>query len=450
MKWYVAIGLSAWLLALTLGAALLPESPGALPRAHARGKATASARESRRPRLKLWDRVLVHRLERADKLVQQAQGLLAKRKYAESETLIKRAIRIRPYAASLWFALGTVRSLAGDYPGCVKAMRRTRKLEEKLRPSLVAFRLGLCLSLSGHIAEGVKEYQQVKPGRWVKASVHHWNLADNFMALGRLTEAVSHYRQALAHNPGLRVVQFALAVALDRQGRHRLAERRMQRALQLDPHAKSLASADIIWLPAHDHHYYRALAALVTGRRAAALEQLQRFYQAAPRSPWRVVMRRRVEHLRTRPYQPDELRPAAAKAEAAVKAKASPRPRLAKPREAKPRSPKDATAEPAELNLDKRRAAAALQRVAPRLRSCLGQLPKAPRLDDYRAVRLRLTLGARAGRLTHLQVTDAVGEVPETARACLRRVLARLPWPALRTGRRARAETRFTFAVVGP
>lgn len=445
MKWYVAIGLSVWLLTVTLGRALLPEGPGELPRAHARTKGTASGKGQRRPRLKLWDRVLVHRLERADKLVQQAQGLLAKRKYAEAETLIKRAIRVRPYAASLWFALGTVRSLAGDYPGCVKAMRRTRKLEEKFRPSLVAFRLGLCLSLSGHIAEGVKEYQQVKPGRWVKASVHHWNLADNFMALGRLTEAVTHYRQALAHNPGLRVVQFALAVALDRQGRHRLAERRMKRALQLDPHAKSLASADIIWLPAHDHHYYRALAALVAGRRAAALQQLQRFYQAAPRSPWRVVMRRRVEHLRTRPYQPHELRPAAAQAAAQAKTEASP-----KTRGAKPRSPKDAPAEPAELNLDKSRAAAALQRVAPRLRACLGRLPKTPRLDAYRAVRLKLTLGARRGRLTDLQVADAVGEVPETTRACLRHLLARLPWPRLRTDRRARAETRFTFAVVGP
>ena len=90
--------------------------------------ATAPAAEARRrgrdgkPRLSLWDRVLYKRYERADKILRKARQASARGKYADAVKLIRKAIKIRPYAASVWFELGTVHSYSGDYANCVKTL----------------------------------------------------------------------------------------------------------------------------------------------------------------------------------------------------------------------------------------------------------------------------------------------------------------------------------------
>ncbi len=401
MRNYVRAGfLLGGLAVLTLMG--LPQEP---LEARARGK---GASEAPRPRLKLWDRVLYDRWKKADDLVVQAEKLLARRKYNAAAVRLHRAIRIRPYAAALWFGLGTAHSLAGRYGDCVKDLKRTRALDPKFRPNLVAFRLGLCLSLSNRIADGIQEYLKVKSGRWVKASIRNWNLADDYMALGRLTEAVRHYRLALRYNPAQRVLHFALAVALDRQGRRVAAARRMKRALQLDPKAAALESKDIIWLPAYDHHYYRALRFMVSGRRATALQHWQRFDQSAPRSPWRWVIHQRIQQMRSEPLTKTDLH--------------------------------DVTGD---VNRDQ--AAQALTSHAPALRACLGTLPPRPTIASYRGVRLRCSL--QGGRLHELRVTKRVGAVPAGVTACLQRALRRVPWRRVVKGR---APARFTLELIGP
>ena len=59
--------------------------------------------------------MLYKRYERAQKLAEQARQHSSRRRYNQAEALLKQAIRIRPYAASLWFKLGTVYLYAGTY-----------------------------------------------------------------------------------------------------------------------------------------------------------------------------------------------------------------------------------------------------------------------------------------------------------------------------------------------
>lgn len=400
MKWLPAFALFCSLLA-----AGVPLGSGE-PTAQAQPSAKTPQHEL--PRLKLWDRVMRERWEKTDRLLRQADALLAKREFPRATELLERAIAARPYAPALWFALGTVHSLAERYTDCVKALNKCRSLDPKFRPDLLAFRLGLCLSLSGRIAAGIAEYRRVKASDEVGGEVLHWNLGDNHMALGRLEEAVTHYEEALRLNPGRPVLHFALAVALDRQGRWDSATRRVRYGLRLDPLGKSLDSGDILWLPPHEHTYYRALISVARGERAQALNYLQRFHRADPRSSWRFVMRLRADGLRTRPIEEGDLRA--------------------------PRGPLDAA-----------RAASALASRQEAMRRCLGTLPESWTVTDLRGVTLAIALSP--GRPPVTQVGPTAGAPPSTAAACLQREVAGARWGGVLKGREAAS---WTLEIVGP
>ncbi|MFH2010669.1 MAG: tetratricopeptide repeat protein [bacterium] len=383
--------------ALLVVALWLPTPPPATARSHSGIKA----------KLPLWDRVLYKRFERADRLAQRAAKLVTKGKHLAAAALLDQAIRIRPYAASLWFDLGTAYSFAGRYADCVKAMHKARKIDAEYKKNLSAFRLGLCLSLTKRIGEGIKEYLKVRPSRWVPEDVLHWNLADDYMALGRLAEAVQRYRDALRRNPGQRVLHFALAVALDRSGRFRSAQRQLRRANRLDPTGASLNSGDIIWLPSHDHHYYRALRAFSLGRRAEALGHWQRFLRADPKGPWSYVVGRRLLRLRTDPITKAEL--------------GSP-----------------------DAGVDAELLAAALTGVQPALRRCLGAAPPTG-IAAHLGVRIKIEATRRG--VARLDTSGAVGRLPTELAGCLQTALGKVRWTQAIKGR---AKATFSFALVGP
>jgi len=357
--------------------------------------------------LKLWDRVLYKRYQRTQKLAEQAHQHSSRGRYKQAEALLKQAIRIRPYAASLWFNLGEVYSYAGSYKPCVAALRKTRKLNASHKKHLTAFRLGLCLSLSGRIGDGLVEYQKVSPSRWVTRAVLSWNVADNYMALGRLKEAAQHYRTSLRANPGELVLHFALAVALDRDGKVRSADRQMVQANRLDPTGSTLNSKDIVWLPGHDHLYYRALRAYSLRRRGAALTWWQKFMTAAPQSPWAFVIGRRVSLLRKAPFTAKEV------------------------------SLQKGTADPKAL-------AAALTLSHAVLRKCLGS-NTAPTLTELRGLRLGVVAGRRGP--TRVTVLKQFGAHPASTKPCLHSALRKLRWNKLLKNS---DPITFSFSLVGP
>lgn len=390
--------LAVWLLATLVMPWFWPSPSVASP---------AAPTDRRLPRLMLWDRVLRERWEKTERLLEEADALLKKRKYAQSVGRLEEALRIRPDAASLWFGLGTVHSFAGNYPDCVKALSRCRVLDPKLREDLVAFRMALCLSLSGRIAAGIAEYQKVS-SREVSPAILHWNLGDNFMALGRLVEAATQYETALRHAPGRAVLHLALAVTLHRQGKRPAALRRAKLAVRLDADGRSLGSDEILWLPAHEHHYYRAVHHLAAGERAQALAQWQRFVAADPESPWRHVMGLAAAELTTRALAEEDIRQ--------VKG-----------------------------TLDQGQVAATLTTRQAALSRCLGTATGPVPLSDLRGVSMVIILDQ--GRLGSAEVNATAGELPSKAAACLRAELGRVSWSAVATGRDA---VSFTLELAGP
>ncbi len=372
--------------------------------------APASARSSKSKRhLKLWDRVLMGRYKQTEKLVREARKHSTRGRFRKAEALLRRAIKIRPYAAKLRYLLGSVHLFAGSYRGCVKALKEARKLDKTFNKNLVAFRLGLCLSMSGSIREGISEYLKVHASRWVSTSLLYWNLADSYMALGRPTRALSYYQAAVRSNPGLRVLHFAVAVAMDRAGQSRSADRQLRRANRLDPTGASLDDKDIVWLPSYDHLYYRALRAQSLHLRGKALQYWQRFMKAAPRSPWSYVVSRRVKALRLAPFE--------AKGISLDKGAA-----------------------------DLKLVAAELTKLHGRLRRCLGTTQVPLKLSLMRGARLGLLLTRRSlSRVTVIGRFGAPGG--GQVASCLGAPLRKVPWSRIIKGS---SPVSLSFSLVGP
>ncbi len=357
--------------------------------------------------LKLWDRVLYKRYQRTEKLAETAKQHASRGRYKQAVAVLNQAIRIRPYASGLWFNLGTVHSYAGNYKPCVDALRTARKLNSKHKIHLTSFRLGLCLSMSGRISEGVVEYRKVTPSRWVTRAVLNWNMADNYMALGRLKEAVGHYQTSLVANPGQLVLHFALAVALDRAGKLRSADRQLQRANRLDPTGASLSGKDIIWLPSHDHLYYRALRAFSLRQRGEALRWWKKFVSVSPRSPWNFVIERRVSLLRKAPF-----------------------------------TPKDVSLQKGAADL--KELAATLTRSHVALRSCLGS-NTTPKLADLRGLRVGIVSGRHGP--TRITILKHFGTLPSSTKTCIQSALRKASWTKIL---KTRNPISFSISLVGP
>jgi hypothetical protein len=183
----------------------------------------------------------------------------------------------------------------------------------------------------------------------------------------------------------------------------------MQRALQADPRARSVADPDILWLPAHDHLYFRALAAYVSGDRLNALRSWQRFLAKEPCSQWRWAIRGRLGDLRLRATSKRDLR------------------QVSGP-------------------LDRSGLASRLAGLQSGLRACLGATPARPAIKDLRAMRLTVTAGAKG--LQKAEITGRIGALPPSAAGCATRLLKKIRWRKLVTERQKTAS--FSVDVVGP
>jgi hypothetical protein len=205
------------------------------------------------------------------------------------------------------------------------------------------------------------------------------------------------------------VLHFALAVALDRAGKLRSANRQLRRANRLDPTGGSLNDKEIIWLPSYDHLYYRALRAQSLRLRGEALHWWQQFAKAAPRSPWAYVIGRRVALLRTGPFTAADV------------------------------SLERGTADRQELAADLTRSHAAL-------RGCLGTAAAAaPALSALRGLRVGVVAGRRG--VSRVTVTKGWGALTGSPGACVRAALGKVRWARAVKGR---DPVSFSFSVVGP
>jgi tetratricopeptide (TPR) repeat protein len=141
------------------------------------------------------------------------------------------------------------------------------------------------------------------------------NLAETYMMLNRLDEAVATYQQAVAVGAARVSTVYGLAVALDRDGSGDQALRRIQgQGIQgFDAFDKEFRRGAVFFVPAGESNYYFALASEAFGNYGTALEYWTRYLQSGAHPEFQPRAREHVEQLRKKrvraelpPIEPDE------------------------------------------------------------------------------------------------------------------------------------------------
>jgi tetratricopeptide (TPR) repeat protein len=204
-----------------------------------------------------------------DREVLQSLGetLLTARQYAEARQALERAQSVsreqpatRETEAALAFHLGFAREVTGDLDGAIEAHR--------------------ALAAMGGLPP---------PNQYLV----HYDLGDELMAIGRLSEAIDEYRQAVMLAPDKPIPRLALAVALDRDGQTDRSRAEIAVVLGLDPQLHRLDGEEYVFVPPADVHYYRALAALERGATADGRAELRAYLAELSDGPY-------VRHARAR------------------------------------------------------------------------------------------------------------------------------------------------------
>lgn len=250
----------------------------------------------------LWDDVANAERQRCRQLLAVADRLAGKDARAAVQALRKVGERCGNDRAALQAAGETLLSMRQLSDGRL-LLERARVLADASpsgspeRDASLAFHLGFAREVTGDLAGAIEEHRRLEsmgglpsPNQYLV----HYDLGDELMAVGRLSEAIDEYRRAVALAPDKPVPRLALAVALDRDEQVDRARVELNTVLTLDPELLRLTSDEYIFVPAADAFYYRALALLARGSAADARLALRTFLRELPDGPYAAVARERL------------------------------------------------------------------------------------------------------------------------------------------------------------
>jgi tetratricopeptide (TPR) repeat protein len=256
-----------------------------------------------------WERVATSPRVEADRLLTEAEGLLAADPRrpgagtpgARAEALVRRALALVPDDFRALAALAEIDDRAGRAAAALAGLERACPRAPNVGVAAACwFRLGIEQSRRGRFAEAVAAYEQRLALAAGDVTVLV-NLGEALMGLGRLDDAEARYREALRletpvaghleDRHGLLLATYGLAVVLDRAAEPVAAREMMARALALDPRASQLEAArepggDVFFVPEGDVFYYLGLAFEVAERIDDAEAAFQEFCERLPKSPW--------------------------------------------------------------------------------------------------------------------------------------------------------------------
>ena len=158
-------------------------------------------------------------------------ALEGQRKFAEAETVYRKAIVLDNKIAEIHFNLGAVLGHQGKTEEAIQSYRKAVMLKPGLAPAY--FNLGIALQALGRFDEALAAYRKaiaVEPGFYEA----HGNLGALLQQQGKLEEAIASYRKALAIYPDARG-HFNLGTALRNHGLLEDAIRSFQSALAINP-----------------------------------------------------------------------------------------------------------------------------------------------------------------------------------------------------------------------
>ncbi len=250
-----------------------------------------------------WDEVAHPNRRRCTQLVEDAAKLAEQHQSKPAVDTARTAVRLCPADRLVLQSAGEVLLGAHEYGEARQRLERARSLADgapasRERELSLAFVLGFAREVTGDLDGAIEEHRRLEAMGGLPAPnqyLVHYDLGDELMATGRLTEAIDEYRRAMLLAPPTKpVVRLALAVALDRDEQIDEARAEIIAVLAFDPELRSLASDEYVFVPPADVYYYRALAAYERGSVAESRFQLRTFLSELPSSPYAARARQRL------------------------------------------------------------------------------------------------------------------------------------------------------------
>ena len=137
------------------------------------------------------------------------------------------------------------------------------------------------------------------------------NLAETYMMLNRLDEAIASYYRAILAGAARVSTVYGLAVALDRDGSGDQAIRQIQGqgAEGLDAFTKDCVRHTVFFVPSGESTYYFALASEAAGNHGVALSLWIRYIASGAHPEFQARAREHIEALRDKHVHPEPLPP---------------------------------------------------------------------------------------------------------------------------------------------
>lgn len=186
---------------------------------------------------------------------------------------------------------------------CAASYARVLAIDPAYKPALVPpgrdpawaldAGLGLCLAQDGDYEAALTHWRRIA-GRAPTAEVHVY-LAETYVALGRLAEAIDVLSLFSRQQASTARVEHALAAAYDRRGMPEQAREHLRAALRLST-LGLLDAPDQVFIPSEEYLYYLGLAYIEHGELERALLSF-RFYLFLHRGPWRRRAEQHAERL---------------------------------------------------------------------------------------------------------------------------------------------------------
>ncbi len=288
----------------TLLALALPLTPGAAAASPDKDK-DADFDEDLERHSAFWESALVPDKDLYEALVSRAAKFIDRsdvQSRRETKRLLDQAIKIAPKQPAAWWQLGSLYDRQKKWQKCADARLRVYRLDPKFKPpryvrneSSLDFALGRCLLHAEKYEQALEHLKHLQSrGRAYYDS--YLRMGDAYMALGRLREALAAFQVAKRMRSWDAMVQYALAVAYDRDEQLSKSRDHLKQALRRDGSLTRLDNSRA--LRAHtEWYYYRALAHGGKQQPERALIRFREFLRNEPTSPWRRRAQQHVQEL---------------------------------------------------------------------------------------------------------------------------------------------------------
>lgn len=168
-----------------------------------------------------------------------ANGMLERQRgdYKVAKEHLERSVALDPNADHAHYELGMALSALGDAPGAKREFEKTLALGNK-EPE-VSFQLAKVLRTLGQSEEANKQLKlysdQLATASQQRVAKLKEGQGDKALESGNASDAVTYFRQAIEASPNNALLQFKLAMALDKAGDAASEKDALQKATQIDP-----------------------------------------------------------------------------------------------------------------------------------------------------------------------------------------------------------------------